>query len=156
MLTPLIRALKSILGAHPFLVYMDTFRYPLAEISLDVDLVRRLRIPYDWALEVGDLRRYFGTRRPRPSASPGMCENYDHKHQELSGRDADKGLNKMAVDIAKTFFRRMAAEGIKMDRGLFDTLLSTHVRCRRHPPLLRCGRGDQRLSFPRHEEERAI
>ena len=30
MITPLIRALKSILGAHPFLVYMDTFRYPLA------------------------------------------------------------------------------------------------------------------------------
>jgi len=30
MFTPLIRALKCILGAHPFLVYMDTFRYPLA------------------------------------------------------------------------------------------------------------------------------
>ena len=46
MLTPLIRSLKSILGLHPYLVYMDTFRYPLSgEIAMGIDLVRRTRIP---------------------------------------------------------------------------------------------------------------
>jgi glucosyl-3-phosphoglycerate synthase len=158
MVTPLIRALKSILGAHPFLVYMDTFRYPLAgEFSLDVDLVRRLRIPYDWALEVGTLAEVFRNAAPRAICQSELCENYDHKHQELSAHDAEKGLNKMAVDIAKSFFRRMAAEGIKMDCGLFDTLLSTYLR--QAEDTLRFYAADAAingLSFPRHEEEKAV
>src|SRR5205085_8281472 len=28
LVTPLFRSLESIIGPHPFLVYMDTFRYP--------------------------------------------------------------------------------------------------------------------------------
>ena len=146
MVTPLIRALKSIIGAHPFLVYMDTFRYPLAgEISLDLDLVRRLRIPYDWALEIGTLAEVFRNAAPRAICQSELCENYDHKHQELSVRDPDKGLNKMAVDLARSFFRQMAAEGIKLDAGLFDTLLSTYLRQGRgHLAVLRGRRRDQR------------
>jgi glucosyl-3-phosphoglycerate synthase len=158
MVTPLIRALKSILGAHPFLVYMDTFRYPLAgEIALDVDLVRRLRIPHDWALEVGTLAEVFRNAAPRAICQSELCENYDHKHQELSPRDPQRGLNKMAVDIAKSFFRRMAAEGIKLDAGLFDTLLSTYLR--QAEDTLRFYAADAAingLSFPRHEEEKAV
>ena len=158
MITPLIRALKSILGAHPFLVYMDTFRYPLAgEISLGVDLVRRLRIPYDWALEVGALAEVFRNAAPRAICQSELCENYDHKHQELSPRDADKGLNRMAVDITKSFFRRMAAEGIKLDAGLFDTLLSAYLR--QAEDTLRFYAAEAAingLSFPRHEEEKAV
>jgi glucosyl-3-phosphoglycerate synthase len=158
LITPLIRALKCILGAHPFLVYMDTFRYPLAgEISLDLDLVRRLRIPHDWALEVGTLAEVFRNAAPRAICQSELCENYDHKHQDLSSRDAAKGLNKMAVDIAKSFFRRMAAEGIKLDSGLFDTLLSTYQR--QAEDTLRFYGADAAingLAFPRHEEERAV
>ena len=158
MVTPLIRALKSILGSHPFLVYMDTFRYPLAgEFALDVDLVRRLRIPYDWALEIGTLAEVFRNAAPRAICQSELCENYDHKHQEISPRDADKGLNKMAVDIAKAFFRRMAAEGIKLDSGLFDTLLSTYLR--QAEDTLRFYAADAAingLTFPRNEEEKAV
>ncbi len=158
MVTPLIRALKSMLGSHPLLVYMDTFRYPLAgEFSLDVDLVRRLRIPYDWALEVGTLAEVFRNAAPRAICQSELCENYDHKHQELSPRDAQKGLNKMAVDISKSFFRRMAAEGIKMDCGLFDTLLSAYQR--QAEDTLRFYAADAAingLSFPRDEEEKAV
>ncbi|HOK76164.1 MAG TPA: hypothetical protein PLW35_00410 [Verrucomicrobiota bacterium] len=92
MVTPMLRALKTILGTHPFLVYMDTFRYPLAgEFSLDIDLVRRLRIPYDWALEVGVLSEVFRNVAPRAICQSELCENYDHKHQELSPRDPEKG-----------------------------------------------------------------
>ncbi len=158
LVTPILRALKSILGEHPFLVYMDTFRYPLAgEFSLDVDLVRRLRIPYDWALEVGTLAEVFRNAAPRAICQSELCENYDHKHQELSIRDAEKGLNKMAIDIAKSLFRRMAAEGIKLDVGLFDTLLSTYVR--QAEDSLRFYAADAEingLEYPRHEEENAV
>lgn len=158
MVTPLIRALKSILGSHPFLVYMDTFRYPLAgEVSLDVDLVRRLRIPHDWAVEIGMLAEVFRNAAPRAICQSELCENYDHKHQELSPRDPDKGLNKMATDIARSFFRRMAAEGIKLDAGLFDTVLSAYMR--QAEDTLRFYAADAAingLKYPRHEEESAV
>jgi glucosyl-3-phosphoglycerate synthase len=157
-LTPLLRALKSIIGPHPFLVYMDTFRYPLAgEMVLDTDLVRRVRIPYDWALEIGMLAEVFRNTAPRAICQAELCNNYDHKHQELSPRDADKGLNKMACDIVKSFFRRMAAEGIKLDSGLFDTLLSAYSR--QAEDTLRFYAADAAangLKYPRHEEESAV
>lgn len=156
--TPLIRALKSILGLHPFLVYMDTFRYPLAgEVALDTDLVRRVRIPHDWALEVGMLAEVFRNTAPRAICQSELCDNYDHKHQELSPRDPDRGLNKMASDIVKSFFRRMAAEGIKLDAGLFDTLLSAYSR--QAEDTLRFYGAEAAingLKYPRHEEETAV
>lgn len=158
MVTPLLRALKTILGQHPFLVYLDTFRYPLAgEFSMDIDLVRRVRIPHDWALEVGLLAEVFRNAAPRAICQTELCENYDHKHQELSARDADKGLNRMAVDIAKSVFRRMAAEGIKLDVGLFDTLLSAYER--QAEDSLRFYAADAMLNglrYPRHDEESAV
>ena len=158
MFTPLIRALKCILGAHPFLVYMDTFRYPLAgEIALDIDLVRRLRMPHDWALEIGTLAEVFRNAAPRAICQSELCDNYDHKHQELSARDTDRGLNRMAVEIAKSLFRRMAAEGIKLDAGLFDTLLSAYLR--QAEDTLRFYGADSAINglvFARHEEEKAV
>lgn len=158
LVTPMLRALKSILGPHPFLVYLDTFRYPLAgEVCLDVDLVRRVRIPHDWALEVGMLAEVFRNCAPRAICQSELCDNYDHKHQELSVRDVEKGLNKMAVDISKSIFRRMAAEGIKLDAGLFDTLLSAYSR--HAEDSLRVYAADAAINgliFPRHEEETAV
>lgn len=158
MLTPLVRALKSILGQHPYLVYMDTFRYPLAgEFSMDIDLVRRVRIPHDWALEVGILAEVFRNCAPRAICQSELCDNYNHKHQELSPRDPEKGLNKMATDIARSFFHRMAAEGIKLDTGLFDTVLSTYMR--QAEDTLRFYAADSALNglkYPRHEEENAV
>lgn len=157
-ITPLLRALKGILGPHPFLVYMDTFRYPLSgEMALDTDLVRRLRIPHDWALEVGTLGEVFRNTAPQAICQSELCVNYDHKHQELSPRDPDKGLNKMACDIVKSFFRRMAAEGIKLDSGLFDTLLSAYSR--QAEDSLRFYSADATmngLKYFRHEEETAV
>ncbi len=157
-ITPLLRALKTILGLHPFLVYMDTFRYPLAgEVALDTDLVRRVRIPHDWALEIGMLAEVFRNTAPRAICQAELCNNYDHKHQELSPRDPDKGLNKMACDIVKSLFRRMAAEGIKLDSGLFDTLLSAYSR--QAEDTLRFYAADAAangLKYLRHEEESAV
>lgn len=158
MLTPLLRSLKSIVGQHPFLVYLDTFRYPLAgEFSLDLDLVRRNRIPADWGLEVGLLADVFRNSAAKSICQVELCDNYEHKHQELSVRDPEKGLNKMALDVAKSIFRTMAAEGIKLDNGLFTTLLSAYLRhaedAIRHYSADAAVNG---LEFDRHEEEVAV
>lgn len=158
LVTPMLRALKSVLGQQPFLVYLDTFRYPLAgEFCLGVDLVGRVRIPHDWALEVGLLAEVFRNCAPRAICQAELCDNYDHKHRELSPRDARKGLNKMAVDIAESFFRRMTAEGIKLDSGIFDTLVSAYMR--QAEDSLRFYAADAAvngLKYPRHDEERAV
>jgi glucosyl-3-phosphoglycerate synthase len=158
LVTPVLRALKSILGPHPFLVYLDTFRYALSgEVAMDIDLVRRNRIPYDWGLEVGMLAEVFRNSAPRAICQAELCENYDHKHQELSIRDPEKGLNRMAVDIVRSIFRRMASEGIKLDQGLFETLQFAYTR--QAEDTLRAYGADAAmngLSFPRHEEETAV
>jgi glucosyl-3-phosphoglycerate synthase len=158
LVTPLIRALRSLVGPHPFLVYMDAFRYPLAgEFALEMDLVRRVRIPGDWALEVGLLAEVFRNCAPRAICQSELCENYDHKHQDLSPRDAEKGLNKMAIDITRSFFRRLAAEGIQLDAGLFDSLLSAYMR--QAEDTLRCYAVDSAINgliYPRHDEESAV
>ncbi|HXT41386.1 MAG TPA: glycosyl transferase [Candidatus Angelobacter sp.] len=158
MMTPLLRSLLGLIGPHPFLIYMDTFRYPLAgEFSLDLDLIRRNRIPADWGLEVGLLADVFRNSAAKSICQAELCENYDHKHQELSARDPEKGLNKMAVDVAKSLFRTMAAEGIKLDSGLFDTLLSAYVR--KAEDTLRYYAADAAingLEFDRHQEEVAV
>lgn len=158
MLTPLIRSLESMLGPHPYLVYMDTFRYPLSgEICLDVDLLRRTRLPSDWGLEVGMLAEVFRNSAPRAICQSELCENYDHKHQELSVRDAEKGLNKLAVDVATSIFRTMAAEGIRLGADLFDTLLSAYVR--KAEDTVRHYGADAAINgfrFDRHEEEVAV
>lgn len=158
LVTPVLRALRSILGPHPFLVYLDTFRYPLAgEISMDIDLVRRNRIPYDWGLEIGVLAEVFRNSAPRAICQAELCDNYDHKHQELSVRDPEKGLNRMAVDIMRSIFRRMASEGIKLDQGLFETLQFAYMR--QAEDTLRAYGADATMNglmFPRHEEELAV
>ncbi|MCW5553420.1 MAG: glycosyl transferase [Verrucomicrobiae bacterium] len=158
LVTPMLRALKSIVGQQPFLVYLDTFRYPLAgEFAMDVDLVRRVRIPHDWALEIGLLAEVIRNSAPRAICQSELCDNYEHKHQELSPRDREKGLNKMAIDISRALFIRMAAEGIKLDAGTFSTLLSAYMR--QAEDTLRFYAADavlNGLKYPRHDEETAV
>ena len=60
LVSPLIRSMKRVFGAHPFLDYLDSFRYPLAgEFSMHIDVLRDLRIPADWGLEVGVLTEVY-------------------------------------------------------------------------------------------------
>ncbi len=158
MFTPLIRSLESIIGTHPFLIYMDTFRYPLSgEICVDLDVVRRTRMPSDWGVEVGMLAEVFRVTSPKAICQVELADRFDHKHQELSPRDANKGLNKMAIDIARCIFRTVAAEGIRMDSGLFDTLLSAYLR--KAEDTIRFYHADAEingLAFDRHQEELAV
>lgn len=54
LVAPLLDALRTTLGEDPFLVYLASFRYPLAgEFAVTSTLARSNRIPSDWGLEVG-------------------------------------------------------------------------------------------------------
>jgi len=156
--TPLVRALRSILGHLSFLVYLDSFRYPLAgEFAMQVNLARVNRIPSDWGLEVGVLAEVYRNCSLKRVCQADIAENYEHKHQDLSSGDPSKGLMKMAVDIAKTLFRVLASEGATFSPGAMQTLWVRYVRAaedtitRYHADAM-----INDLVFDRHEEETAV
>ncbi len=127
--TPLIRALMKMVGIAPFLVYLDSFRYPLAgEFAMIADMAWRNRIPADWGLEIGVLGEVYRTCALRAICQVDLADNYEHKHQELSPEDTSKGLMKMAIDIAKNLFRTLASDGVVFSDGFFNTLRAAYVR----------------------------
>ncbi|RKY82149.1 glycosyl transferase [candidate division KSB1 bacterium] len=127
--TPLIRALKKIIGPHDFLDYLDSFRYILAgEFSMRADLARMNRIPGDWGLEVGVLAEVYRNCSRKRICQVEITDNYEHKHQPLSENDPSTGLNKMSIDIAKIIFRTMASMGVIFPSGWVKTLKATYLR----------------------------
>lgn len=158
LVTPLIRSLQKILGYLPILVFFDSFRYPLAgEFSMDIDLARVNRIPGDWGLEVGVLAEVYRNTSTRRVCQVDIAENYEHKHQELSSEDSEKGLHKMCVDICKSVFRTLASEGIVFSEGFFKTLMATYVRTAQD--MLKRYQDDAAINglyFDRHEESLAV
>ncbi len=158
LISPLIRSLIRIVGYHDFLGFLDSFRYPLAgEFAMKADLARVTRIPNDWGLEVGMLAEVYRNTATKRVCQVDVADKYDHKHQSLSPDNPEAGLMRMAVDISKTLFRTMAAEGIELSRGLLNSLLATYVRTaedtliRYHADAVVNG-----LNFDRHEEEVAV
>jgi len=127
--SPIIRALKKIVGQLPFLVYLDSFRYPLAgEFSMSVDLARINRIPADWGLEVGSLAEIFRNVSMKRICQVDLADNYEHKHQDVSAHDADSGLLKMCTDISTSLFTTLSSEGVQFSESLFNTLYVTYLR----------------------------
>ena len=156
--TPLIRSLERLLGHLPFLVYLDSFRYPLAgEFSMITDLARINRIPWDWGLEIGVLSEVFRNCSLRRICQVDLTDTYEHKHQELSPDEPSKGLLRMTTDIAKNLFRNLASEGIDLSESMLKTLKATYLKTAQeaitkyHDDAAING-----LDFDRHEEGIAV
>jgi glucosyl-3-phosphoglycerate synthase len=158
LITPLIRSLQKLVGYHSFLVFMDSFRYPLAgEFCMITDLARVLRIPWDWGLEVGVLAEVFRNYSPRRVCQVDIADNYEHKHQPLSADDAKKGLMRMCVDISKSIYRILAAEGIVFSESLFKSLEVAYMRQAEDTMLkYEADAAINGLVFDRHEEAKAV
>ena len=156
--TPLIRSLVKLYGALPLLVYLDSFRYPLAgEFSMITDLARINRIPGDWGLEVETLAEVYRNCSSKRICQVELCETYEHKHQPLSAEDPKTGLMKMTIDIAKAVFRNLAIEGAIVSQSMINTLVITYLRTaqdtikRYHDDAALNG-----LFFDRHQETLAV
>ena len=129
LVTPLVRALKEIVKDKSYLEYIDSFRYPLAgEFSMFHDAVRSVRIPNDWGLEIGVLSEIYRNYSSNKICQADIADSYDHKHQELSADDIEKGLSKMSVDICKAFYRKLASTGEIFTKEIFNTLKATYHR----------------------------
>ena len=158
LVTPLVRSLQQLTGAHGFLAFLDSFRYPLAgEFSMSADLARINRIPSDWGLEVGSLAEVYRNYSPHRVCQVDIATTYEHKHQILSAEDAEKGLMKMAVDICKSIFRTLASDGVVFSESLFRSLSVTYLR-QAEDTLLKYEADAMinGLEFDRHEEAKAV
>ncbi len=156
--TPLIRSLAKLFGALPLLVYLDSFRYPLAgEFSMITDLARINRIPGDWGLEVETLAEVYRNCSSKRICQVELSETYEHKHQPLSPKDPTTGLMKMAIDIAKAIFRNLAIEGTIVSQSMINTLLITYLRTAQD--TIKRYNDDAALNgllFDRHQEAIAV
>jgi len=157
-MTPLLRAMKSVIGHVPLLEYLDSFRYPLAgECAMTTDLVRANRIPADWGVEAGVLTEVYRNCSLKRICQVELVDNYDHKHQDLSAADSRRGLHRMVVDIAASLIRNLASYGVEFDAGFLNTLIAAYVRtaqdtiARYSDDAVLNG-----LEFDRHEEELAV
>jgi glucosyl-3-phosphoglycerate synthase len=158
LVSPLLRSLRLIVGDNRFLVYLDSFRYPLAgEFAVTVNLAKSNRTPSDWGLEVGTLAEVFRNTSLKRVCQVDLCRQYDHKHQKLSFDDPTQGLMKMATDILTTIFRTLASMGLVLQGGHFVALRSAYLRAAQdairqyHADALMNG-----LQLDRHSEEKAI
>jgi glucosyl-3-phosphoglycerate synthase len=155
---PLLASLKALLGTHPYIEFLLSFRYPLAgEFALTSDLARQVRVPADWGIEIGVLSEVFRHRSSRRVCQTELADRYDHKHQVLSPEDPAKGLNRMAGDIAKHLLRTLAAADVALSGGALSSLLAAYQR-RAEDAIgsyyaLAKMNG---LTFPRHDEETAV
>jgi len=158
LVSPLLKALVKTIGPNEYLDYLSAFRYPLAgEFSLRMEVLRDLRVPSDWGLEIGvlsEVHRNYGNSR---LCQVDIADRYDHKHQSLSADNFDGGLAKMSTDICKAIFRKLATKGVVLSTETFRTIKACYYR--KALDFLEAYHSDaviNGLALDRHEEQQAV
>ncbi|MGB8621710.1 MAG: glycosyl transferase [Paracoccaceae bacterium] len=158
LVSPLLIAMKKVIGDRDYLDFLRSFRYPLSgEFAMRVAPLPDLRIPSDWGLEVGVLSEAWRNLAPKSVCQVEISDAYDHKHQPVSEEDASTGLSRMSVDIAKAIYRKLAADGTVFSEEIFRSLKATYYRTALD--LLESYSCDARmngLTIDRHTEEKMI
>ncbi|MFC0877069.1 hypothetical protein ACE01N_10760 [Saccharicrinis sp. FJH2] len=129
LVTPLIRTLKKFFPDDEYLEFMDSFRYILSgEFSMRADVMKTVRIPFDWGLEVGILSEVQRNNSFNRICQVEIADSYDHKHQPVSQDNPNSGLSKMSFDIARNLFVKMAINGRIFTKGTFRSIKATYTR----------------------------
>jgi glucosyl-3-phosphoglycerate synthase len=133
LLDPLLLSLKrkftetreeKMLGMIDFLL---GFNYQLSgEVAFHVDLLKKMRFATNWGVEIFTLIEVY-----RKASSPAQVmfsdEPFEHKHQEVSEEDQEKGLNRMAIDIVTTLMNALIIEeGLEISDTFFRDLAITY------------------------------
>jgi glucosyl-3-phosphoglycerate synthase len=127
--SPLLAAFTRLIGAEPYIRYLSCFRYPLSgEFTVQRDLASRMRLPSDWGLEIVTLFEALRHRAPVRLCQVEIAERYDHKHQDLSADNSERGLNRMARDVGTHLLRTLAAAGVVLSEGLLKSLIAAYQR----------------------------
>lgn len=156
---PLVRTLKDMFGSTEFLDYMGDFRYPLSgEFATYISQARMIQFPSDWGIEVGLLGEIYRLVRESRICQIELTNRYDHKHQNV-GSESEKGLFKMASDIARTFFTHLASNGVSLSTEVFRTIRLTYLKHAREMVGIYESLAemyDTRIGFDFHEELKTV
>jgi glucosyl-3-phosphoglycerate synthase len=156
---PLVRTLKDMFGSTEFLDYMGDFRYPLSgEFATYTSQARMIQFPSDWGIEVGLLGEIYRLVRESRICQIELTTRYDHKHQQV-GSPNEKGLYKMASDIARTFFTHLASNGVALNTEVFRTVRLTYLKHAREMVGIYESLAemyDKRIAFDFHEELKTV
>jgi len=96
----------------PLVDYLGAVRYGLAgEFAATSDLVRRLRPPRGWGLEVATLGDAFTAAGFEGTAQVDLGV-HEHDHRAVSG---PQGLSDMAAEVADALFLALADAGVDVD-----------------------------------------
>ncbi|KAA9001873.1 glycosyl transferase [Affinibrenneria salicis] len=155
---PLLKSLQKVYGNSDYLEYMRSYRYPLSgEFAMRTHILKNLRIPSDWGLEIGVLSEiHRGTATSR-ICQVDIADNYDHKHQPMSEDDPNSGLQRMAMDITKALYRKLAILGVGITADSFRVLRATYYRTALD--MIDAFEHDARMNglyFDRHTEESSV
>lgn len=158
LVSPLIHSLQKVVGYSEYLDYLNSFRYALAgEFSMRVEVLNDLRIPSDWGLEIGVISEMYRNYATSRICQVDIADRYDHKHQDLSQEDPQKGLSRMSTDITKAVIRKLATQGNVFSPETFRSIKATYYRTaldfveRFYNDALING-----LRTDRHKEEKAV
>jgi glucosyl-3-phosphoglycerate synthase len=156
---PLVRTLKDMFGSTEFLDYMGDFRYPLSgEFATYTSQARMIQFPSDWGIEVGLLGEIYRLVRESRICQIELTGRYDHKHQQV-GSQNEKGLFKMASDIARTFFTHLASNGVSLNTEVFRTIRLTYLKHAREMVGMYESLAEmyeRRITFDFHEELKTV
>ena len=129
LVSPLLRALEKTIGFKEYISFIDSFRYPLAgEFSFRRRVLKDIRIPFDWGLEIGVLSEMYRNYASNRICQVDIADVYDHKHQDISLGDNTKGLSRMSTDIIKAVIRKLASQGETFSMSIFRSLKATYYR----------------------------
>jgi len=155
---PLLKSLQKVYGNSDFLDYLRSYRYPLSgEFAMRTHILNNLRIPSDWGLEIGVLSEVHRNTATNRICQVDIADNYDHKHQPMSEEDPHSGLQRMAGDITKALYRKLAIQGVPITSDSFRVLRATYYRTALD--MIDAFEHDAKmngLNFDRHSEESAV
>ncbi len=122
MFQPLLRAWAEQLPGHPWVLFLQSLRYPLSgELCVETSLLRRLPLDAGWGVEVSVLHGLYRHAAPGEICQAELCAAYDHKHH------APPLLTEMAGEVASTLARVMIQEGWTPDQPRVEKLTAAHT-----------------------------
>ncbi len=164
--TPFIHVLlemvdvTSIPKAHAFLRFLGDIRYKLTgENAETASYSMKKNIPWDWALEIGELADAYKKCGPNNICQSEILKGpYEHKHQKLTPGDTTTGLGKMATDIGKRLIRDLVRKyRVVLTDAHFRTIREAYIE--KAHGMVHSYEGDAKINgipFNIHEEKSMV
>ncbi len=103
--TPLIRSLKNLMPGHPFLEYLDSFRFVLSgECVLTRKIATEMQLAADWGLEVSILHQVHKLSDTQRICQVEITDFYEHKHRQINNKNNSLSLSNTVLKISLLLF----------------------------------------------------